>query len=56
MTAGFSYRYVTATIPVACLAAGLACTREPRRSRKAAAAAVAREQTADAEEPASARS
>ena len=39
MTAGFSYRYVIAAAPAACLAAGLALTREPRTSRKAARAA-----------------
>jgi Glycosyltransferase family 87 len=41
MTAGFSYRYVIAATPAACLAAGLALTREPRTSRKAARAALA---------------
>jgi hypothetical protein len=55
MTAGFSYRYVIAAAPVACLAAGLACSREPRRSRKAAAAAVASEQPAGTGEHAPAR-
>jgi hypothetical protein len=56
MTAGFSYRYVIAAVPVACLAAGLACTREPRMSRKAAAEAVAAGEPADVGEHAPARS
>ena len=34
MTAGFSYRYAVAAVPVACLAAGLAFTRQPGSSSK----------------------
>ena len=43
VTAGFSYRYALAAVPVACLAAGLALSREPRAARKAAQARADRD-------------
>jgi hypothetical protein len=41
LTAGFSYRYMIGAVPVACLAAGLALTREARGRRKVASQAQA---------------
>jgi hypothetical protein len=51
MTAGFSYRYVLAAVPLACLAAGLAGTREPRSSRAAAAVRACADETASGPTP-----
>ena len=39
MTAGFSYRYVLAAVPAACLAAGLAFARRPGEKSVGALAA-----------------
>jgi hypothetical protein len=41
MTAGFSYRYVLAAVPAACLAAGLAFTRQPGKPRRSVRALAA---------------
>jgi hypothetical protein len=41
MTAGFSYRYILAAAPAACLAAGLAFTRQPGQPRRSVRALAA---------------